>query len=321
MSPQRKRRHHTVPKSHLRRFADDRNQLMRVVLPGTTRHRISINDATVEKDFYTIVGPDGEPSDELEDAFAELEGAAETAVRELVDERRWPVPRQAREDLAAWCALQNLRTSVKRQAVNQIADFVAKVSIARGGKEAIRASIEESENRPATEEEVERAWAEATAFDTYVVDQGNLLHLSSIMTLWPVAIPHFVNRGWHPIYFERKALITSDSPVVLVWEPGLDSLDRLLGGFGVAVSAILVPLDRRVGLYLSRPGDPDGPEPASTAWAKQFNLRLANDAWRAVFHHPDDDPLADVDLPEPRTRAMEGGDPSVLLSRPSMDSR
>nr|WP_309114764.1 DUF4238 domain-containing protein [Saccharothrix sp.] len=80
MSPQRKRRHHTVPKSHLRRFADDRNQLMRVVIPGTTRHRISINDATVEKDFYTVVGLDGEPSDELEDVFAELEGAAETAI-------------------------------------------------------------------------------------------------------------------------------------------------------------------------------------------------------------------------------------------------
>jgi hypothetical protein len=166
----RKRHHHTVPKSHLRRFADDRNQLMRVVLPGTTRHKIGINDATVEKDFYTVVGPDGEPSDELEDAFVELDGAAETAVRELADERRWPIPRQAREALAAWCALQHLRTPAKRQEGNQMADFIAKASIALGGKDAVRASIEETENRPATTENIEQVWAAATAFDTYVVD-------------------------------------------------------------------------------------------------------------------------------------------------------
>lgn len=314
MSPQRKRHHHTVPKAHLRRFADRKDQLIRVVLPGTKRHKISINKATVENDFYTIVGPDGEPSDELEDAFVDIEGAADAAVRELVDERRWPISTQARADLAAWCALQHLRTPAQRQASNQMADFVAKASIVIGGKDAVRASIEQAENRPATDEEVERAWAEATAFDTYVLDQGNVPHLNSIMNAFELVIPHYFNRGWHPIYFERKTLITSDSPVVLVSEPDPHGLR----GVGVAnAAAILVPLDRRLGLYMSRPGDADGPEPPSGAWAKEFNLRLAHNAWRTIFHHPEDDPLAGVELPEPRTRQLVGDDPSVLLPRPA----
>jgi hypothetical protein len=48
---QETRRQHTVSKFYLKGFADDRDQISRITLPGEQRIKLSVNDATVIKDF------------------------------------------------------------------------------------------------------------------------------------------------------------------------------------------------------------------------------------------------------------------------------
>lgn len=304
-----KRRHHTVPKSHLARFADGK-QMMRVELPGDKRHPISIDDATVEKDFYLFKRPDGSWSDELEDQFGEIEGLAAESVREVVDDGVWPIPTEARANIAGWAALQYLRTPTQRRVSHEIADAGFKMMVAVGGKEQVRRSIEHAEGRPATDQEVEQSWTTLTAFDDYTVVPGNDLHLQVLGDLLEPTTAQFYDRGWQVVRFTRRALITTDAPVVLVRHPNSDPAR----GVGLAsAGGVLVPLDRRVGLLMTLIGAPDNVVPGTTAWAREFNQRLAWEARRAIFHHPDDRPLDGIELLEPRNREVHVDDPASLL--------
>ena len=56
---QPKRRNHTVSESYLRRFANGRGLLTMVTLPGHVCVPVSVNDATVIKNFYVIRLDDG----------------------------------------------------------------------------------------------------------------------------------------------------------------------------------------------------------------------------------------------------------------------
>jgi hypothetical protein len=182
---QPKRRHHTVPRFHLKRFADENGRLMRTELPGARRHPISVNDATVEKDFYSVELPDGSSTDCFEDRLGEIEGVAARAIRDLVDNESWPIPPDTREGIAAWAALQYLRTPANRQAGNEVADLTLKLEIAAGGRDRLRQALEEIDGRPVTDAEVDEWWAEMTDFDSYHVVNHPNAHIKQIGRLLP----------------------------------------------------------------------------------------------------------------------------------------
>jgi hypothetical protein len=46
----------------------------------------------------------------------------------------WPIPDQARWDVAAWAAVQALRTTTQRQSGEELADILLKLQIGVGGK-------------------------------------------------------------------------------------------------------------------------------------------------------------------------------------------
>ena len=247
-------------------------------------------------------GSDGSWSDDMETQFGHIEDKAARVVRAVVDDQTWPIPDEQRAILATWAALQHLRTTGKRSVSNEVADAAFKMQIAIGGKDDIRRMlVKGAEGRTPSEKEVEESWAMLTAFDDYTVKPGNNVHLSTIQGLLERATEEFYDRGWTLVRFTRKALITSDSPVVLVRDPDSEAWR----GVGLATAGgVLLPLDRRVGLFMTRTGDPDNVLPGTTAWAREFNQQLALAARRALFHHPDDTPLEGIELPEPRDHEL-----------------
>ncbi|MCX4400029.1 DUF4238 domain-containing protein (plasmid) [Streptomyces sp. NBC_00053] len=310
MNQPRKRRHHTVPRFYLARFADARKQLMRVELPGIKGHLMSIGNATVENDFYLVETNDGSPSDAVEDSLSELEGQAATALRQLIDERVWPIPEAVRRPIAAWAAIQYLRTPAARQAGNDIADAGLKLSIALGGRSQMRAALESVEARPVTEAEVDEMWALMNAFDDYKYEAHQNLHVHTMSQSFPGTAAGFFSRGWHVVRFTRKALITTDTPVVLMKGPG-QGLGLPIGT--ASAGGVLVPLDRRMALIMGEPHTEDFPLSGSTSIAKALNQRLVWNARRAAFHHPEDDPLCGLELPQPRDTEVTFTDPQSFL--------
>jgi hypothetical protein len=289
---QLKRRNHTVNSSYLQRFGDDRGFLTGVKLPGDRRFTVSVDSATVIKNFYVVRLPDGSESDQAEDDFCEIEAAAGASIRVLIDQRRWPIPKAVRRDVATWVALQYLRVAHVRRLAQEIAEAYTEVGV------------------PFTSYtgEQTRLWMPANEADP---EQIKRLHLEFIWRNIPVVAEMLYSHDWELTFFDRKSLITSDSPVVL--RPML----RTPAGVTLAVAnagAVQVPLDRRAALTMSALGRGDSQVSPSAKIAADLNQAVAQNARRFLFHHPSDDPLVGVTLPQPRSRELSSTAEAAALA-------
>ena len=286
-----KRRNHTVNKSYLRRFDDDRGLLTRVTLPGEVRVPISVDDATVVKNFYVVQLDDGSESDEAEDLFSVVEGNAVAAIRALVDQRVWPIPGDVRTAIAEWVALQYLRVPWVRQLTRELVKGFSGVGI------------------PVTTGSGERVTLRMPAED---VDRlsGPGLHIEFIERQAAQVAKMLYERDWVLTFYARRSLATSDTPVVLRPAPGHPA------GMGVGVAnagEMNVPLDRRVALSMGDTSFGDGRAAGVTKTALYLNDATAKNARRYVFHHPGDDPLRGLTLPKPRKHELASPESAAAL--------
>ena len=117
-------------------------------------------------------------------------------------------------------------------------------------------------------------------------------------------------RNWVLTFYERRSLATSDTPVVLCSGAGHPA------GMGIGIAnagEIHVPLDRRVALSMGDSRFPDGCAAGVTKTALYLNDAIAKNARRYVFHHPDDDPLHGLTLPEPRQHELASPQAAAAL--------
>ena len=78
-------------------------------------------------------------------------------------------------------------------------------------------------------------------------------------------------------------------------------------GIGLLTAGrVLVPLGRRVALLMNGLGAPGFRVRRTSAVATEVNAGVTWNSQRAIFHHPDNDPLAGIELPE-ASRAVVGG--------------
>lgn len=295
-----KRRHHTVPRLLLRRFADG-ELIMRVPLDGGERRPVGIADVTVRRDFYSMRGENGQLDDSVEDLLSELENKAARIIRQVVG-GLWPLPTEDRAVLAEYIAVQHARIPAARTVNNEIGDYLGKVMIAMGGRPEIRRRLEEKATGPVSDNEVEAVWAEVTDFDGYYAEMPVNDHMLSMGQSMATAYQVFTARSWGLIKFEHRTLLIPDHPVTLVRDEDMPEWRGV--GIGNA-GAILVPIDRRVAIMMASPGVDDFFVRAHTKLAKELNQRFAANARRELFHHPDDNSLEGVELPPVRDREIQ----------------
>lgn len=312
--PEQARRHHVVSKFYLRYFADDRDQVQTVVHPGDRTFRQNITNATVQTDFYTVVDEDGEQSDAAERSFSELEGLAATAWQEMAN-GVWPLPDEHRAAMAGWLALQLLRGTSTRNSMSEIWSHGLLLEVIVGGRNRLREALQ-AEGLPDSDEDVNLAWVnlfkEPLRFDIHPN-----IHMRQLGEMLPEYIDLLLARSWVLTVFKHKALATSDHPVYVV--PN-DEMTAMGMGTGVINATVIhAPLTRRHSLAMYLPHavpqelrvlGPDHCLSGVAAVALYSNSCAARSARRFLFHHPDDTPLAGVDLPQPRQRE------SMISGRP-----
>lgn len=309
------RRHHTVPRFYLERFADAGDRVQQVWLPGDRQHPVSISSASVIRDFYNInIGTKEEPtlSDFWEKRFSEVEGMAAKAFEAVVDDRIWPPRDEDRDAIALWAALQHLRSPAIR---NQQQDHVAaiiRVQTAVAGIAHLKKVMTEGLQREVGEAELECEWEDLTKPGGPKIELGASAHIRILRDLIEPTAQMFAGCRWMLYRFRRRALLTSDTPVTLLAHP--DAHPMMGVGLGTA-GAFLVPLSRRVGLYMGQPEMPDTHLQGTTVIARYFNSLTANNARRSVFHHPADNPLLDVVLHEPVVNEVDDGGVDEWVSR------
>ncbi|MDH6492646.1 DUF4238 domain-containing protein [Streptomyces sp. SAI-127] len=214
-------RDHTVPQMYLRQFAEHRSRRhheLTVRRIGNVDEPFPAmpNNVFAVRGYYWGTTPDGVPHHGVEDLFTQLEGAAATVMKTVLDDPdgaltgRWPLDTEERLHLAWWMAAQILRTTRQRK------------RLAHADREAKRLDV------PA---EV-AAIASNNPHLRYIVE-----HLASLaFTLFA--------RPWG-LAFTSMCLLTSDVPVVLFNAP--DAEDQQAAA---AACDILLPLDPHRLLFL-----------------------------------------------------------------------
>lgn len=291
---------------YLRYFADDRDQVTTVMLPGDRTFTQNIADASVNNDFYTVVDHAGLESDAVEKSLSELEGVAAAAWREI-DSGVWPLPEEHRVAMAGWLGLQLLRGPGVRNSMSELATHTLLLEIVAGGRSRLRQALAEV-GEQTDDATVDQEWVDLFKNPLRLEAHANH-HMRHVGEMLPRVTDSLLRRFWLLTVFERKRLATSDHPVHVVSNPELTGMGM---GTGIENATVIhAPLTHRhsLAMYLPSAIPPELAALGSdTAWrgvaatALYSNSCTINGARRFLFHHPEDTPLAGLDLPQPRER-------------------
>lgn len=262
----------------------------------------------MQTQFYTV--PELAEPDAFEKALSGMEGAAAAIMRTIVDDRTWPLDPESRANFAVFIAVQYLRGPDQRRAMEQTLALTTQLEIGLGGRGSVEAWVQENQGIAITTEQADRVWRDATQPGGPPVRLQARGHIEQINALLPEILPYFTGRPWGLFRFDRRSLLTCDTPVSLMPDPA-----ALNGAAGLlATPGIVFPLTRKVGLILAsaepligrtpveevRRGRMDFEMEPTTSDAKAINASTLGNTREWIFHHPDDAHLVTVDLPKPR---------------------
>ncbi len=232
----KKRRHHTVPRFYLQRFANPKGRLVAYHREREQTMGMSVNDAGVEARFYVIEDEAGQPSEAVEEALATLEGAAKGAMDRVFPDA-FPPDDNDREVLAAFLALQSVRTREFRHRYELLADLMSRVQLELqiGGKspDEVREYMRDRLGEEPTEDAVRQVLDFRDNPEKFRVVPHPNESIQMIGSVVRATIPVLMDKAWHLCTSEERVFLTSDHPVAL-WREATEETRHL--GVGVATS-------------------------------------------------------------------------------------
>ncbi len=288
-------RHHLVPQMYLRRFADEQAQLVAVPRDRLDEPLIlTVRKAAAEVGFYAIPTDDLEPEarqdhdpEVAEKALAGIEGACATHIDRLLRGEFPPPDEPERLHLSIFIALQYTRGWRFRRDLADLARLMAPAFIRQNvTAERIREALVAT-GRSAGPQDVEDMLARLTSeHGPKPVLRQAMFVQHAIQNAIEVIAPTLFGRRWRLLEFAKPCLLVSDEPVAV----------PVIADKGAAnVPQLWLPLDRRRALELALRGSERRVD-APISKARKINSLVATQAERWIFHHPDDNPLADLPL-------------------------
>lgn len=298
-------RHHLVPQMHLRRFATAKERIKMVRRDDLGRaHLSSVDSACAEVGFYALdpaaareVDPDGHGSEVIEQVLGGIETAAAQTIRELLGGSFFPPHGEHRRILSLFIALGMTRGWRFRSQQDTLETMIARDFVDGQIHDDYIRFILRGTGRGASGEEVEqykRRLREAGGDGRLAADKSSAI-IDSIRIARDELSPRLSERTWRLLHFDEPCLLTSDNPVGL-WSPdGQGSSEAVRDA-----AAVFFPLDRKTCLSLTQSGAEAVVRSGATR-ARQINAAVAREAVRWILHHPDDDPLNGLQVPDPPT--------------------
>lgn len=318
------KRHHHVPQFYLRGFADG-EQITTVRLPGDKRYTSSVRKTAAENGFYAVPGHQDGP-DVFEKILGDAEGEASVVFKKL-EAGTWPLVLDDRVTLASFIALQVARGPEQRRNMQHLQAQIARLEVGAVGKAGVKGWAKRKLGLDLDDAAAELVWNQATGPEGPPVQVSALSHIRQMGEMVQGLVKYIAGRPWTLVRFDKRSLITSDTPVALVPHPEDDDEDEeftALRGVGFMTAwGITYPLTRKLGLIMSDPmvfadevgvervarGEMDKAQRGTTQMEKFINYSTTSSASLSLFHHPDDRRFVPDELPEPDpiTLRMDGG--------------
>lgn len=296
-------KHHFVPRSYLRRWAEAGEVAVATIATGR-RAPGGLKVTGMKRGFYAVDSHEDDPNI-VEKAFWSVEDPGKRVIDRVVNDMVWPLSLDDRVALGAYVALQALRGPEQRQLMQSLQDEMVQRET-RKVEEHGAASWFASHGLHLTEESARAEWDAAVGSEEARVPIDALYHAQRIAEHADAVTALFLGRYWTIVRFDAPALITSDAPVSLN-----DAHDaRGEWGFQNAPS-ITVPLNRTTALVLGAQypsqsqadteallrGTFDREAVGNDTWANRLNARSVHNAERELYYHPDDAALIPDELP------------------------
>ncbi len=306
------KRQHTVSRFYLRGFANTKDQVLRIAIPGDHSATLATADASVIKDFYSIELENGTISDAFEREMSTIEAAASKALSRI-ESGEWPIVAPTRDALSSWIALQYLRGEDPRASQTELSAQMIKIIVGVSGKAALRSHIEESLGRQLSDEEIDFEWKDLTKPGGPDLQPDTKLHIRTMLEMWPDMAHYLFSSHWTLIRFKRKSLVTSDHPVTI----SVDDSYPEHYGVGIATAHMFsIPLSRRLALNIQprhrleeQLGDgslPDFQVDGTSRISLSTNQQTIWAARRYVFSHPEDPIDRRIQFPAQAERSRVG---------------
>ena len=247
------RKHHLVPASYLRRWADPSGRIRQVMVNEATDHVTSAEKAARETDYYRLEADEVDP-DELPPLLMEtLLGYVESAAAPILDVLTSGTPNLAPDQAAmlGWfIGLQMTRGHAYRREAQALAHQTFVVQYAGATDRQLRRRIADNGQEP-----TDAAVAEARDFLDRVANGDIIIERHPASVVGEAGLiaydlgAYLFDRTWVVIE-TPPVMITTDEPVVRIPGPGQER--ALRGGVGNA-AVIMVPLSPRHALAMFRP--------------------------------------------------------------------
>lgn len=279
------KRHHYVPEFYLKGFVGTDGCL--AVLDRASDHvrLLQPSAVTVEKHFYAATDERGRRHSDIERALASVEGVAAPILRKLT--AREPLNERERKEMSFFLGLLSVRTPAFinsiRAATESMSKSLVQIQLSTV-QQAVGRIRDLPEHKGRSEAELRKFASGLVDFvqsDAYEIDvDQQYAMLSSLDHAESVArCIHF--RDWSILRVDRrKALLTSDAPVVLI---NTSSDKRWPIGFASRSARICVPLDSHNLLVMEGQGASLAFAELGANWLPPMNMSVARRSFRFLI--------------------------------------
>jgi hypothetical protein len=246
------RRHHYLPQMYLRGFANDTEQVWVFDRQDDKYVHQHVINTAVEKDFYTILDPNGRKTDRVEQMRAkEVEGPMKRIIERL-DDRDLGWEEEERAILALFVALLRTRNpafnSDQNESTEQLHRWWAKAT--HSSVEAVEESMQKYEQETGQEltdisaEEI----FEMIRDNRYQIKNPRQNNVKMMLSLAPEIAQALFRLNWDVLSAPKGcAFVTCDNPFTVVPPP---CFDDLIQGYGILTpgASTVVPLSGRTAI-------------------------------------------------------------------------
>lgn len=320
------RKHHLVPASYLKRWAEDGRIRVTEVNNGHT-YLTAPEKAARETDYYRVesedIDPEFVPPLLFETFFSYVEGDGKQAIDQLLLRPALELDPELRATFARYMALQRTRGHAFRQERRKTPNDLLKISYEHVTEEGIRLLMQERgmEVTDATVEAIRTNIEDLQSGDLWIQPQDAAVVGQAVKATEYIG-EYLLYREWL-VYRTPPVLVTCDEPVVIIGGPGFRRTEHAgIGNAGI----IIFPLAPDAVLVMPRPdliGLRDGElDHAETA---ELNREILGHAARWAFERPSRNVAARIQVPpvpeatvtERRIATTKRGDEIIRTYRPT----
>ena len=287
------RRHHYLPQMYLRGFADEADLLWVFDRQNDTYLHQGVLNTAVKKDFYTIIGPDGQKTDAVEQMLANSVEGPMKRIIERLDKKNLKWEGEDRAILALFVGLLRTRNLAfdkdQNESTEQFHRWWAKAR--HPSVEATEESLRQYESE--TGEDMSDVSAqelfEMIRGDQYELDNPRQNNIKMMLSL-ALEIAQAVFRLKWDILAAPKGMsfLTCDNPFTVVPPPFFDDS---IQGYGILTpgASTVVPLSSRTAICFYGEGDRTRGAVVYKQFLRNTNIVVAANSERFVIAR--DEPL------------------------------